>query len=244
MRCPTHSERKVEGVPRGRRDRYVLLLRDYKRSERQDQQGDTVAKDAEVRGRLRDGRVCPRGRYMRRRLSAPCWKCSDGSYHASSCMAGSQSCVSDETNLPFMADDGTGGTITIPSFIVSDYDGEVLRQGIRQEKAILDVYITILYRQVNYELWTSSEDHNGAEFKRNFQEVALDLIERTNFRPRYFIYDGDEGCTRPGVTCTNQCILGDKYCAPEPDGQLMKNQVVLTSSKKFEANVHLEGSDR
>ncbi len=159
-------------------------------------------------------------------FSAPCWKCSDGSYHAASCMAGSQSCVSDEANLPFMADDGTGGTITIPSFIVSDYDGEVLRQGIRQEATYGPVYITMAWEvpqleKVNYELWTSSEDHNGAEFKRDFQEVALDLIEKTNFRPRYFIYDGDaQGCTRPGVTCRDQCILGDKYCAPDPDGQL------------------------
>ena len=159
-------------------------------------------------------------------FSAPCWKCSDGSYHAASCMAGSQSCVSDEANLPFMAAVGTGVTITIPSFIVSDYDGEVLRQGIRQEATYGPVYITMAWEvpqleKVNYELWTSSEDHNGAEFKRDFQEVALDLIEKTNFRPRYFIYDGDaQGCTRPGVTCGDQCILNGKYCAPDPDGQL------------------------
>ena len=180
-------------------------------------------------------------------FSAPCWKCSDGSFHAASCMAGSQSCVSDEANLPIMADDGTGGTITIPSFIVSDYDGEILRQGIREESQYGPVFITMKYEvkqrdNVSYSLWTSCEDHNGAIFKRNFQEAALELIERTNFRPRYFIYDGVRlGCTTDD--CGNQCILGGKYCGPNGDLDQPSGADVVTE-RKFKANVRLEGSDR
>merc|ERR1711988_731606 len=155
-------------------------------------------------------------------IHAPCWKCSDGKYHDSNCLS-EKNCAG-ERNLPFMSDDGTGGSISIPSFIVSDYDGEMLRQAIKdEEKTGGGVFITMAWEvpqleEVDYEIWTSSEDHNGAEFKRDFQEVALDLIDNTNFRPRYFIYDGEQqGCMRPGVTCSNQCIMGGRYCAPDPD---------------------------
>ena len=155
-------------------------------------------------------------------ISAPCWKCTDGTFHASNCVLDQQNCV-DEYNLPFMSDDGNGGTISIPSFIVSDYDGEMLRQAIQDEDKYGPVFITMAWEvpqleTVDYEIWTSSEDHNGAEFKRDFQEVALDLIDKTNFRPRFFIYDGvRQGCMRAGVTCSNQCIMDGRYCAPDPD---------------------------
>jgi hypothetical protein len=156
-------------------------------------------------------------------IHAPCWKCANGKFHDSNCLTDKTHCAN-ERNLPFMSDDGNGGSISIPSFIVSDYDGEILRQAIKdEEKSGGGVFITMAWEvpqleEVDYEIWTSSEDHNGAEFKRDFQEVALDLIDNTNFRPRYFIYDGEQqGCMRSGITCSNQCIMNGRYCAPDPD---------------------------
>ena len=71
-----------------------------------------------------------------------------------------------------MADDGDGGDITIPSFIVSDYNAQLLKQGIaqRQGKRPLEVIMSWAIKQakrVDYEFWTSCEDTNGAEFKRD-----------------------------------------------------------------------------
>ena len=74
-------------------------------------------------------------------------------------------------------------------------------------------------------MWTSSEDHNGAEFKRDFQELAVELRESTTFKPRYFIYDGiyqdcyqnvDCGSLDCEV-CKDLCILDGRYCGPDPD---------------------------
>lgn len=119
-----------------------------------------------------------------------------------------------------MADDGTGGSISIPSFLVSDFDGQNLRNAILKEPTFITMSWDIAQRkEVNYEIWTSSEDHNGAEFKRDFQELAVDLSPYTNFRPRYFIYDGAyRGCI--GGACGSQCILNGRYCGPDPDGDL------------------------
>ena len=119
-----------------------------------------------------------------------------------------------------MADDGTGGSISIPSFLVSDFDGQNLRNAILKEPTFITMSWDIAQRkEVNYEIWTSSEDHNGAEFKRDFQELAVDLSPYTNFRPRYFIYDGAyRGCV--GGACGSQCILNGRYCGPDPDCDL------------------------
>ena len=100
--------------------------------------------------------------------------------------------------LPFMADDGDGGDITIPSFIISDYMGSILKQAIKQQEqatAPKRVQVRMAWDlktrdRVEYELWTSCEDSNGAEFKRDFMETALKLINVADFTPRYYIYDG------------------------------------------------------
>ena len=42
-------------------------------------------------------------------IHAPCWKCSDGKYHDSNCLS-EKNCAG-ERNLPFMSDDGTGGSM-------------------------------------------------------------------------------------------------------------------------------------
>ena len=152
--------------------------------------------------------------------SSPCWACSNtNDRFPLSCLAGGHNCLI-ESREPFMADDGTGGSISIPSFLVSDFDGQNLRNAILKEPTFITMSWDIAQRkEVNYEIWTSSEDHNGAEFKRDFQELAIDLSPNTNFRPRFFIYDGEyRGCV--GGACGSQCILNGRYCGPDPDGDL------------------------
>jgi hypothetical protein len=75
-------------------------------------------------------------------------------------------------------------------------------------------------KTVDYELWTSCEDSNGAEFKRDFQETALKLIDVAHFTPRYYIYDGIALQCNTNYDCGNQCISGGLYCGPDPDKNL------------------------
>lgn len=155
-----------------------------------------------------------------RNEKAPCWACpGTNQRHPLSCIAEGRNCLI-ESAEPFMADDSTGGSIGIPAFIVSDFDGENIRQAILKGPTYITMSWDVVQRtEVNYELWTSSEDHNGAEFKRDFQDLAIDLSSHTSFRPRYFIYKGsDSGCL--GGRCGSLCILNGRYCGPDPDGDL------------------------
>ena len=72
--------------------------------------------------------------------------------------------------------------------------------------------------KVNYELWTSSEDHNGAEFK-GISGVALDLIEDELSSSTLFMMVMRKAARALASRAVTK-ILGDKYCAPDPDGQL------------------------
>lgn len=161
------------------------------------------------------------------REPAPCWRCSASNdvFPLECRNSATRQCVV-ENREPFMADDGTGGSISIPSFIVSDYDGENLRNAIHASGTFVTMAWDLPQRSsVSYEMWTSSEDHNGAEFKRDFQELAVELRESTTFKPRYFIYDGiyqdcyqnvDCGSLDCKV-CKDLCILDGRYCGPDPD---------------------------
>jgi len=164
-------------------------------------------------------------------VSAPCWKCSaSADTFPLECMGGGgRRCVV-EYREPFMADDGTGGSISIPSFIVSDFDGENLRNAIHKAGTFITMAWDLPQRSdVSYEMWTSSEDHNGAEFKRDFQEVAVQLRDSTTFKPRYFIYDGVYQDCFNNVQCSNAdcavckdlCILNGRYCGPDPDNTFL-----------------------
>ena len=74
--------------------------------------------------------------------------------------------------------------------------------------------------RVDYELWTSCEDSNGAEFKRDFMETALKLINAADFTPKYYIYDGHALQCDGTYNCGTQCISGGLYCGPDPDNDL------------------------
>ena len=43
---------------------------------------------------------------------------------------------------------------------------------------------------VEWEMWTSSEDWYGAEFKLEFARVARELEDSTTFTPHYLHFDG------------------------------------------------------
>jgi len=150
-------------------------------------------------------------------------------------------CVGSEQALPFMANDGSGDNIRIPSLIVSNYDAQNLKSALcnksdkSQCNAAADYDQTVIVTlewdvpadddHVDWEIWTSSEDWYGAEFKREFARVAKDLEDSTDFTPRYLIFDGTVNCmdaTTHQNKCPNNCISSGRYCAQTPHGDLVE----------------------
>jgi len=145
-----------------------------------------------------------------------------------------------ERGLPFMADDGTGSDVTIPSFLIDYLDAQPLKDclesartgnavgllsgaGFKCEKDT-KVVLTLEWdlprsdNKVDWQLWSSS-DSEGV-FKKAFGTTAKRLQDSTIFTPRYFIWDGEKwGCTINNM-CATQCTDGGFYCNPDPDHNL------------------------
>jgi len=145
-----------------------------------------------------------------------------------------------ERGLPFMADDGTGSDVSIPSFLIDYLDAQPFKDCIasaatgtatdlptgsafacdKGTKVVLSLEWDLPRKDnlVEWQLWSSS-DSEGV-FKKNFAVTAKKLQDSTLFTPHYFIWDGSKwGCT-VGEICATQCTQGGLYCNPDPDHNL------------------------
>merc|ERR1719295_1201107 len=77
--------------------------------------------------------------------------------------------------------------------------------------------------RVEWELWTSSNDYLGSEFKHNFNTTAI-MLDRANdtiFTPHMYILNGSHwGCPDDGLPCKRQCSNSGRYCAVDPEYDL------------------------
>lgn len=127
--------------------------------------------------------------------------------------------------LYYMADDGTGDSITIPSIFIRNSDGKLLNDTLQTSNITLAMSWSFeaYDDQVQWQLWTSSRDPSTFAFKKNFGIVEQLLGNSTMFTPHYeFRTYGFRSGNNPN--CWN---LG-RYCAPDPDatGDLTGRDVV------------------
>lgn len=130
-----------------------------------------------------------------------------------------------ESYLPFMADDGTGRDIEIPSVLIGLTDGAKIKVALSNGyvvQALMTWSLPNPDERVEMDLWTSSVIHDATftAFKRNFVTVAKALGDRLLVEPHFYIINGTGLCTRAGLPCGNQCVMGGKYCAPDPESDL------------------------
>jgi hypothetical protein len=127
-----------------------------------------------------------------------------------------------ESILPYMADDGTGSDIAIPSVLIRLADGQNIKNALSQGKIVLMKMTWNIPNpdgRVEWRLWTSSNDQASVSFKQVFGTAVRALGSAAQFEPHYVIIDGTEaGCTAPSFPCGNQCTNQGRYCAADPDG--------------------------
>ncbi|CAM9641495.1 unnamed protein product [Ectocarpus fasciculatus] len=133
---------------------------------------------------------------------------------------------SDETPCeqvePIMADDGSGGDITIPSFLMKKMDATLIKnrlEGGQSVQAEMTWSLPAPDDRVEWSLWTSAMDTSAAPFKRDFKEVVKTLGKNAQFTPYYVVYNGDSyGCTGGGANnCGSLCTNDGRYCMTDPD---------------------------
>eukprot|EP00591_Stephanopyxis_turris_P008548 CAMPEP_0195517022 /NCGR_PEP_ID=MMETSP0794_2-20130614/9514_1 /TAXON_ID=515487 /ORGANISM="Stephanopyxis turris, Strain CCMP 815" /LENGTH=536 /DNA_ID=CAMNT_0040645753 /DNA_START=62 /DNA_END=1672 /DNA_ORIENTATION=- len=149
--------------------------------------------------------------------------CSDGKECTSSSPV--QECQQSE---PVMGDDGSGGDVSIPTFLMFKMDADEVKANLRQNIHVQMEMSWNLPRpddRVEYDLWTVPSDEVSKEFQKSFKPAATALGSHAYFTPHMYIHDGvkalcrdrngDEVC---GSLCTNQ----GRYCSTDPDGDLEK----------------------
>ncbi|KAK1945262.1 Vacuolar-sorting receptor 1 [Phytophthora citrophthora] len=132
-----------------------------------------------------------------------------------------------ETVLPFMADDESGGDISIPSMLIRKSDGDAIKREIAQSKGVSNVMVKFDWGipspdgRVEWTLWQSAWDDQSLSTLANLEEMITALSDRAFFTPHFVSYNGTKvGChddSEPSSSaCGNMCLNNGRYCLLDP----------------------------
>jgi hypothetical protein len=133
-----------------------------------------------------------------------------------------------ESQEPIMADDGSGGDVSIPSFLLFKHDADKLKEELKSNRPVQVEMIWSLPNpddRVEYDLWTVPEDPVSMDLVLNFLPVAQALGDRAYFSPHMYLHDGIKShCQGPDGEnyCYTLCTNKGRYCATDPDNDLDK----------------------
>jgi hypothetical protein len=131
-----------------------------------------------------------------------------------------------ETNEPIMADDGSGGDISIPSFLMYKRDADLVKDEVKQNRPVQMEMAWSLPNpddRVEYDLWTLPTDVVSKPFLQKFKKLAMALGDKAYFTPHMYIHDGVKShCVgNDGENfCYTLCTNNGRYCATDPDNDL------------------------
>jgi hypothetical protein len=133
-----------------------------------------------------------------------------------------------ETAEPIMADDGSGGDISIPSFLMFKRDADSVKDELKLDHPVQMEMTWSLPNpddRVEYDLWSVPSDPVSVDFLKNFKTSAVALGSHAYFTPHLYVYDGvrshclgNDGHNM----CYNLCTNNGRYCATDPDNDLEK----------------------
>ena len=126
-----------------------------------------------------------------------------------------------------MADDGSGGDITIPAFLMFKMDAMGIIAEVKDRDSPVQIEMSWSLphpdSKVQYELWTVPSEEVSKAFQKSWKDVAVKMGDKLYFTPRQYIYDGIKSrCqTSDGRNmCFNLCSNNGRYCATDPDNDL------------------------
>jgi hypothetical protein len=128
-----------------------------------------------------------------------------------------------QLKLPLMADDGSGGDITIPSFLMLKEDAGRLKKEVKDNQMVqveMKWSLPTPDDRVEYDLWTFPSDPGSRDVVQRFRPLTHALGEHAFFTPHMLIYDGKTFGCRYYEVCGNMCTNHGRYCATDPDGDV------------------------
>ena len=129
---------------------------------------------------------------------------------------------------PIMADDGSGGDISIPSFLMFKSDAAKIIDQLTHNVMVQIEMAWSLPKpddRVEYDLWTVPSNPISKDFEKSWMKFATALGEHAYFTPHQYIYDGIKSHCQGNDgdnMCYNLCTNNGRYCATDPDNDLEK----------------------
>ncbi|CAG9326386.1 unnamed protein product [Blepharisma stoltei] len=128
-----------------------------------------------------------------------------------------------------MIDDGTAGNISIPSFLISKSDGEILLNSMTELDST-DIVLILKFEmnhpsnKVEWEMWMSSESTATREFLVDFSQYGKMFdLDSAIMTPHYVLWVCTD-CQDKNFTVDHpDCVGGGRYCAPDPDFEGPRN---------------------
>jgi len=124
-----------------------------------------------------------------------------------------------EKTEPVMSDDGSGGDIKIPSFLMYKHDADEIKEAMISNNQFIQVEMSWTMPranvQVDYEVWSSPGDMVNNDFFKEWKPIASKLGSSAVFTPRHYIINGKALCVDDTGTdlCIDMCTNNGKYCA-------------------------------
>lgn len=133
-----------------------------------------------------------------------------------------------ENTEPIMADDGSGGDISIPAFLMFKHDADPVKAVLKKNQVVqieMSWSLPSNGDTVTYDVWSSPPDTVSQEFFQKWKPLAKALGDKAKFSPHMYIHNGSKmGCqgTDGKSFCYTLCTNGGRYCATDPDNDLEK----------------------
>lgn len=140
-----------------------------------------------------------------------------------------------DINDVFLADDGTGSDIVIPTLLISKKDGETIKAFIKdktqEDKLVLSIDFSLKSsKTVSYDLFFSSDNLEMYKFITDFQSYFLKLQPYSNFKVHYVSYISDDYEPTKHKEL-DHCISAGKFCAlPRFDLGIMDGRIIINEN--------------
>jgi len=131
-----------------------------------------------------------------------------------------------QVRAPLMADDGSGGDVTIPAMLILKQDADEIKAVLEKGTSVRVEMVWSVPNpndHVELDLWSMVTDPKSKIFQTMWKEAQMKLGDTISFTPHYYITDGLKANCRDqshNNMCYTLCTNHGRYCAHDPDNDL------------------------
>ena len=116
-----------------------------------------------------------------------------------------------------MSDDGTGAGIRIPSMLIGNYQGQILKKYMLESKEDIVLSFQFIHprktKKVKFQIWYPPSNDRSLRFIKNMGEYLKPLVKNIDFEANFI--------TLPCKWCprhykNNNCLGDGRYCELAP----------------------------